>query len=83
MERIPSVTSADYRGDYRIHLAFDDGTEKTVDFRVWLKGPIFVPLLDPSEFSRFRIEGGSIAWENGADIAPETLRAAPSDEEAA
>lgn len=83
MAQIPFVSSADYRGDFRIHLRFGDGLEKTVDFRGWLEGPVFVPLLDPAEFRRFRIEGGTVAWPNGADIAPETLHAAPSVEDAA
>lgn len=83
MSRIPFVNSAEYRGDFRIHLRFDDGLEKTVDFRGWLRGPIFVPLLDPAEFSRFHIEGGTIAWPNGADIAPETLHTAPPVADAA
>ena len=83
MKSIPLVISADYCGDHRIHLRFDDGLEKTVDFRGWLRGPIFVPLLDPAEFRRFRIDGGTVAWPNGADIAPETLHAAPPAEDAA
>lgn len=83
MQRIPFVRSAEYRGDFRIHLRFDDGLEKTVDFRGWLRGPVFVPLLDPAEFRRFHIEGGTVAWSNGADIAPETLHAAPPVADAA
>jgi hypothetical protein len=28
MDRIPCVTKADYRGGYRIHVTFDDNSEK-------------------------------------------------------
>jgi hypothetical protein len=77
MSSIPFVTDALYRGDFRIHLRFDDGLAKTVDFRPMLRGPIFEPLLDPRVFRDFTIEGGTVAWPNGADIAPETLHAAP------
>jgi hypothetical protein len=44
MECLPSVTRAEYRGGYKIHLWFHDGLEKTLDFARWLDGPIFEPL---------------------------------------
>jgi len=34
---------------------------------------VFEPLRDPAYFARFFLEGGTIAWPNGADIAPESL----------
>src|ERR1700738_3392275 len=73
MTLMPSVISATYRGGYLIHLTFNDGSEKTIDFRHWLDGPIFEPLKDPNYFPTFFIDGGTVAWPNGADIAPETL----------
>ena len=83
MKTIPFVIQAEYRGDFRIHLRVDDGLDKTVDFRPMFHGPIFEPLLQPDAFRAFRIEGGTVAWPNGADIAPETLHAAPDVDEAA
>src|SRR5438132_4946451 len=73
MTALPSVVRAEYRGEFRIHLVFDDSSEATVDFRQWLDGPVFEPLKDPNYFSRFFIDGGTVVWPNGADIAPETL----------
>ena len=70
---LPSVIRAEYRGEHRIYLAFNDGVEGTVDFSAWLQGPVFEPLRDPSYFQRFFLEGGTVTWPNGADIAPETL----------
>jgi hypothetical protein len=75
MAALPSVTRAEYRGGHRIHLTFNDGLAAVVDFVPWLVGPIFEPLRDPDTFARFVIDGGTIAWPNGADIAPETLYA--------
>ncbi len=77
MNSIPTVTRAEYRGRYRLYLVFDDGCEKTVDFREWLRGPIFEPLKNLRYFRRFFLDGWTVAWPNGADIAPETLYEAP------
>lgn len=70
---LPSVVQADYRGDYRIHVVFNDGVEGVVDFSDWLAGPVFEPLKEQAYFARFFVDGGTVAWPNGADIAPETL----------
>jgi hypothetical protein len=83
MNTLPSVIRAQYRGGYRIHLTFSDGTEKTIDFRQWLDGPVFEPLKDPEYFQRFFIDGGTVVWPNGADIAPETLYEQKESREAA
>ena len=73
MALLPTVIRAEYREDYLIHLVFNDGAESTVDFSGWLQGPVFEPLKDRGYFQRFFIEGGTVTWPNGADIAPETL----------
>ena len=73
MTFLPTVIRAEYRGEYRIHLAFNDGMEKTIDFSSWLEGPIFEPLKDHGYFQRFFLEGSTVTWPNGADVAPETL----------
>jgi hypothetical protein len=73
MTFLPSVVRAEYRGGFRIHLTFNDLSERTLDFRRWLQGPVFETLKDPAYFRKFLIDGGTIAWPNGADIAPETL----------
>jgi len=73
MSFLPAVVRAEHRGGFRIHLAFNDQTESTVDFQQWLEGPIFEPLKTVSYFRRFFLDGGTVVWPNGADIAPETL----------
>jgi len=73
MTVIPTVIRATYRGDYRIELVFQDGVQAIVDFAQWLDGPVFEPLRDREYFKRFFIDGGTVAWPNGADVAPETL----------
>lgn len=54
------VVAIKYVGDYVYLITFDDG-------------PVFSPLRNKDYFKRARIEGGTISWPNGADIAPETL----------
>lgn len=70
---LPRVVRAEHEEGFRIHLTFNDGTEGIVDFASWLEGPVFEPLKDVAYFARFFIDGGTVSWPNGADIAPETL----------
>jgi hypothetical protein len=73
MQFLPIVIRAEARTGYEIHLTFNDGLEATVDFLRWLDGPVFEPLKDTAYFKRFFLDGGTVAWPNGADVAPETL----------
>jgi hypothetical protein len=68
------VTSIEYRSGHTFLIIFDNGVSGVVDFSEYLnRGPVFAPLRDLDFFRKARIEGGTIAWPNGTDIAPETL----------
>ena len=73
MTILPQIIEAQYISDYCIELLFNTGLRKTVDFSHWLKGPVFEPLTNRTEFRKFFIAGGTVCWPNGADIAPERL----------
>jgi Protein of unknown function (DUF2442) len=83
MTSLPMVVQAQYRGGFPIRLTFNDGSTKTVDFEQWLHGPVFEPVRNPDYFKGFSLDGWTVAWPNGADIAPETLYEAEAVEEVA
>lgn len=59
---------------FQMRIEFEDGTLREIDLEPYLRGPIFEPVRDdPELFRDVRIEGGTIAWSNGADIDPDVL----------
>lgn len=59
---------------FRVLLGFEDGTEREVDLEQYLHGPVFESIRsNPAVFESLKIEGGTITWENGADIDPDVL----------
>jgi hypothetical protein len=60
---------------YQIRVAFDDGTEQTIDFLPVLTGELYGPLRDVNVFNQVRIdpEAHTLVWPNGADFDPATL----------
>ena len=73
MNYLPIVIEAEYVVDYKIKITFDNGLSKVVDFSKWLVGEMFEPLKEKEYFKKFFIDGWTVCWGNGADIAPETL----------
>jgi hypothetical protein len=71
------IKSAKYLSGYKLWIAFDDGTSGEVDLANELKGSMFEPLKDLAEFQNVTVdpELETIVWPNGADLAPEFLKA--------
>jgi hypothetical protein len=69
------VLAGRHVNEYFIWLRFSDGTEGEVDLRNELHGEVFEPLKDLDVFKSFFVnpEWGTIAWPNGADVAPKFL----------
>ena len=74
MWNMNDVVKIEYKGGFVYHVVFDDGKCGDMDFSEYVgRGPVFEPLRDLAFFKKATIEGGTISWPNGADIAPETL----------
>ena len=74
MWNMNEVESIEYRHGHTYYVVFDDGLAGDIDLGHYVgAGPVFAPLSDLTFFRQATIEGGTISWPNGADIAPETL----------
>ena len=61
--------------EFHIWLQFEDGYQGIINVKPLLGKGSTSELLDPKEFNKVTIEsGGGLAWENGFDICPNSLR---------
>jgi len=69
------ITNARYLEDYKVAVSFDNGREGVADLADALKGPMFEPLRNKSEFPALIVdkELKTITWPSGADMAPEYI----------
>jgi hypothetical protein len=69
--RIRSIKPLD---DFKVLFTFDNGSQKEIDLEPFLHGPVFEPIRNnPTMFRSMKIAGGTIVWDNGADIGPDVL----------
>jgi len=70
-----NIVKADYIEDYKLSLLFKDGKTGIIDLSDYISvGEIYKDIRTFGEFSRFKLEFGTIVWKDGdIDIAPETL----------
>lgn len=69
------VESFEIVGAYKLHVRFDDGAERTIDFQPVLAGELYGALRDLELFNRVKLdpEVHTLVWPNGADFDPATL----------
>lgn len=69
------IREAEYAGNHRVRLVFEDGSVRVADLGPHLEGEIFEPLKDLEYFRTLRVEPDldTIVWENGADMSPDFL----------
>jgi len=59
---------------FRVRMRFSDDTIRTLDLGPLLHGPAFTKIAaSRTEFLRFRVEDGTLAWPSGADLDPLVL----------
>ena len=73
--KIVKVTGFEKVAPFKLCVHFDDASERTIDFRPVLKGPVFGALSDEKLFDTVRLDSEihTLVWENGADFDPATL----------
>ncbi len=67
------IETASYIGDYEMQLHFNDGTERSVDFKAFLnksQHPSINKYLDQKLFSKFEIIDGNLNWNDYDLIFP-------------
>jgi hypothetical protein len=68
------VKSVEPLEKFKVRIAFKDGVQKEIDLEKFLRGEIFEPIRkNPEMFRSVKVVGGTIGWENGADIDPDVL----------
>jgi hypothetical protein len=70
------ITDVEVLHDHVVRLRFADGFERIIDLDPYLYGPVFAEIRsDPAVFATVKVDAdaGTIAWPNGADLAPDVL----------
>ncbi|MYN08932.1 DUF2442 domain-containing protein [Pseudoduganella aquatica] len=70
---LPAIVAVAPLPNYRLSLKFANGESKTFDMQAYLDYAVYRPLLDKQLFAHVYIEGGTVAWSDAIDMAPETL----------
>ena len=60
--------------NFLVRITFQNDVQKEIDLEKFLHGEIFEPIRkDPKVFRSVKVVGGTIGWDNGADIDPDVL----------
>jgi hypothetical protein len=75
MDKLVDITGVEVIGAHKLRLTFEDGIVGDVSFDGHEWRGVSEPLADQNFFAQVRVdpEGGTIAWPNGYDMAPEPL----------
>ena len=72
--RLVRIRDAKPLNNHRVQLTLTDGRIVERDLGALLTGPVFAEIRnDLTRFREIRVEGGALAWPNGADLCPDVL----------
>ncbi len=69
----PDIKKAKILDNYNISIEFSNGEVRLFDLKPYLKYPVFRPLEDRGKLESFSIVDGTIEWDCGADLSPDTF----------
>ena len=74
MELIPDIVEVKTLEQYQIYLKFSNGEEKIYNMKENIeKIKYFEKLKNRKYFENVKPRGDTVEWENGEDVAPESL----------
>ena len=69
----PQVIKVEPLQNYMLHLIFNTNEQKIFDVAPYINGDWFGKLRDEQYFRTVRINGKTVEWQGGQDIAPHEL----------
>jgi hypothetical protein len=69
----PRVKSVEPTKDYLLKIVFNNDEKKLFDIKPYLDFGLFSELKDLALFQTAKAELGTVIWNNGLDICPDTL----------
>jgi hypothetical protein len=70
MKRVVAVRTKD---DFSLILIFSDRIVKRFDVKPYLNAEVFKELNERSKFEKVSVVFGTVQWESGQDISPDSL----------
>ena len=69
----PKAVDVKPLADYMLEVTFNNGETRLFDVKPYIRGEWFSELSDETVFRQVKVEGLSVAWPDGQDIAPDCL----------
>jgi hypothetical protein len=69
----PRVSKVCLLDNYKLRIEFKNGEQKVFDVSPYLKIGVFRELANKELFNTAKENLGSVTWQNGQDLCPDTL----------